>query len=581
MELIQKLKSTEKIAEKIITRLFNSWIAACLIFLLINNKLFTDLEFFKSINIFIFAGITIAIFLVQCFIKNENLISLIMITLSFIYCICGSYQCSDFYFLSSCCGVISAVVYYARIREFNFKISEKLLWIGAVALILIFAVPMSISCCLRYKNYYTPCYDFGIFSQMFYYMNETGTPFVTCERDCLLSHFSVHFSPAFYLIYPIYKLFPTPMTLMAVQCLLPALGVIPLIKICLNRNLSNLSSLGFAACYLLYLPIGGSCNYYIHENNFLPPMLLFLLYFMEKNKTAPALIFGLLTLLTKEDSPVYTALIALYFIFAGKNYKCSIILFFISVVYFIAVTHYLSVFGDGVMTSRYQNYIYDDSGSLFTVIKAVMQNPLYVMQQSITEAKIKYILQMLLPILFLPLCIKKPSSLILLIPFVLVNLMTNYRYQYDIMYQYGFGSGTLLMYLAVDNFSKIKKGQGRTKLFLCCLLSSVIMFFGTFGEWLSFYHVYDYCTDSRTTIDYALKLIPHNASVACSTFILPNLSQRKEIYQLETTINTADYYVLDLRFDTDEYNLFDFQSPEYKQIYLKEEVIAIFQKNSN
>lgn len=581
MELIKKLKTTEKTAEKIITRLFNSWIAACLIFLLINNKLFTDLDFFKSTNIFIFAGIVITLFLTQCLIKKETIISVIMIALTFIYCLCGSYQCSDFYFLLSCCGVVSAVIYYAKLSQISITVSNKLLWTAAAALILLFALPMTVSCCLRYKNYYTPCYDFGIFSQMFYYMNETGMPLVTCERDFLLSHFSVHFSPAFYLIYPIYKLFPDPMTLMAVQCLLPALAVIPLIKICLNHSFSNLAALGLAACYLLYLPIGGSCNYYIHENNFLPPMLLFLLYFLEKNKTAPALAFGLLTLLTKEDSPVYVAVIALFFLFAGKNYKCSAILFLISTVYFIAVTHYLSVFGDGVMTSRYQNYIYDDSGSLLTVIKAAVQNPLYALQQSITEAKIKYILQMLLPMLFLPLCIRKPSSLILLIPFILVNLMTNYRYQYDIMYQYGFGSGTLLMYLAVDNFAQIKKGQGRTKLLLCCLLSSVIMFFGTFGEWLNFYPVYNYCTDSRTTIDYALTLIPDDASVACSTFILPNLSQRKEIYQLETTENTADYYVLDLRFATDEYSLSDFQFPEYKQIYLKEGVIAIFQKIDN
>lgn len=580
METIKKLKNTENLAAKLITRLFTAWIAASLIFLIINNRSFTDLEYFKFGNIFIFAGIVIALFAVLCLIKNDKTISGAMILLCFIYCLGGVYQCNDFYFILSCCGVISGVVYYAKISEIRLTISKKPMWAAVWVLILLFTVFMSISCCLRYKNYYTPCYDFGIFSQMFYNINETGLPLTTCERDKLLSHFAVHFSPAFYLIFPIYKLVPSPMTLMAAQCFLPALGAVPLIKICQNRKFSNPASLCFAACFLLYLPIGGSCNYYIHENNFLPPLILSLIYFMEKGKTAPALVFGILTLFTKEDSPVYVAVIALYFIFANKNYKCSILLLLISVAYFMAVTYYLSVSGDGVMTSRYQNYIYDGSGSLLTVIKAVLQNPLYALQQSVTEAKIKYILQMLAPMLFLPLCIKKPSRIILLIPFILVNLMTNYRYQYDIMYQYGFGSGSLLMYLAADNFGQIKKGQGRTKLLLCCLLCSSLMFFGTFGRWLNFYEEYSLCADSRKTIDYAVSLIPDDASVVSSTFILPNVSQRKEVYQLETTENIGEYYILDLRFGSEKYDLDDFMTDEYKQIYLKENVVAVFKRKS-
>lgn len=578
MEIIKKLKNTDNLAQKLLTRLFTAWIITSFIFLLINCKSFTDLEFFNQQNILIFAAITLIFFIGLCFIKNEKIISAAMIAAAFLYCLCGAYQYSDFYFLLSCCGAICGIVYYANVEEISLTISKRLMWIGAALFILLFTIFMSISCCLRYKNYCTPCYDFGIFSQMFYYIKETGLPLTTCERDGLLSHFAVHFSPAFYLIYPMYKLVPSPMTLMVMQCLLPALGVIPLIKICRNHKLSNLAALGFSACYLLYLPIAGSCNYYIHENNFLPPLILSLIYFMEKEKTAPALVFGALTLLTKEDSPVYTAVIALYFIFANKNYKCSIYLFLMSIAYFMAVTHYLSTFGDGVMTSRYENYIYDDSGSLFTVIKVVVQNPLYALQQSVTESKIKYILQMTAPMLFLPLFIKKPSRLILLIPFILVNLMTNYRYQYDIMYQYGFGSGSLLFYSAIDNFAGIKKGQGRAKLFLCCLLSSAIMFFGTFGDWLNYFDDFNYSAESRKTIDYALSLIPKDVSAAVSTFILPNLSQRREIYQIETTQNTAEYYVLDLRFNSDEYNLSDFQTEEYKEIYLKEGVIGIFKR---
>lgn len=41
---------------------------------------------------------------------------------------------------------------------------------------------------LRYRLNYASAYDFGIFSQMYYYMDKGLSPLTTCERDGLLSH---------------------------------------------------------------------------------------------------------------------------------------------------------------------------------------------------------------------------------------------------------------------------------------------------------------------------------------------------------------------------------------------------------
>lgn len=441
---------------------------------------------------------------------------------------------------------------------------------------LAFTVVIGVTCCLRYNNYWTPCYDFGIFSQMFYYMKETGLPMVTCERDGLLSHFAVHFSPIYYLLLPFYLLFPTPHTLMIGQCAVTALGVVPLIKICRNHGLSRLASLAFGACYILYPAMAGGCNYYIHENNFLAPLILWLIYFMEKEKTVLSFVFGLSVLLIKEDAAVYVAVIALYFIFANKNYKCSAGLFLLSVLYFLGVTSYLSVMGDGVMTGRYNNYIYDEGG-LFTVIKAVVQNPVYAVQQCFAEQKIRYFLQMLVPILFMPFCTKKTPRLILLIPFILVNLMTNYKYQFDIMFQYGMGSGAMLLYLSVLNLSDM--GRKRGKLLLSSVLCSAVIFIGTFRGWLMYYKSYDSYAYQREVLDSAVSLIPEEASVASGTFILSNLSQRRELYQLETTEHKAEYYVLDLRYENEKYSIEEYRTDEFEEVFFEENVVAVFRIN--
>ena len=70
---------------------------------------------------------------------------------------------------------------------------------------------------LRYRLNYASAYDFGIFSQMYYYMDKGLSPLTTCERDGLLSHFAVHLSPVFYVLLPFYKLVPRPETLLVLH----------------------------------------------------------------------------------------------------------------------------------------------------------------------------------------------------------------------------------------------------------------------------------------------------------------------------------------------------------------------------
>lgn len=560
---------------KLLTCLFTAWIATLTVFLAINDKPFYELEFFEGINIVIFILLVISMCFLLFLINNEKIIALLTVIFSASYCIIGARICYDFYFLAGCCGIVSGIVYYSKLEGIRLKISRLMLWIGAAVLILAFTVIIGVTCCLKYNNFWTPCYDFGIFSQMFYYMKETGLPLVTCERDGLLSHFAVHFSPIYYLLLPFYVIFPTPLTLMIGQCAVTALGIVPLIKICRSHGLSSLASLAFGICYILYPAMAGGCNYYIHENNFLAPLILWLIYFMEKEKTVLSFVFGLSVLLIKEDAAVYVAVIALYFIFANKNYKCSVSLLLFSVIYFLWVTSYLSVFGDGVMTGRYNNYIYDEGG-LFTVIKAVVQNPVYAVQQCFAEQKIKYFLQMLVPILFMPFCTKKTPRLILLIPFILINLMTNYRYQYDIMFQYGMGSGAILLYLSVLNFSDMGKKRG--KLLLSSVICSAIIFVGTFRGWLMYYESYDSRANERAALEYAAGLIPNDASVVSSTMILPNLSQRREIYELERTKHEAEYYVIDLRYAHEGYSVEDFRTDEYEEVYICEGIVAVFRR---
>ena len=581
MEIIYKIKRIKSKlpyvdVRDMLFKLLLSWVLISTFYVASSDISFVNTFFFEKIKLSVFIVSTLTLWVILCKIKDKSFIRILMILGLLVYSILGAVGYTDFSFSVGCCIVIGIVVFLTDLSEIILKVHWSVPWIMAGALIVGFTFFVGMICCLYYQNHWTSCFDFGIFSQMFYYMKESGLPLVTCERDRLLSHFAVHFSPIYYLLLPIYMLIPDPRTLLVMQALIVASGVIPLLLICKNHKLSDPACCAFAVIYTLYPCFAGGCFTYIHENNFLAPLVLWLVYFCEKGKPVPKIVFTVLLLSVKEDAAVYVAVIALYFLFTDKNYKCNISILLLSVVYFITVTNRLAKYGDGVMTGRYDNYIYDGSGSLITMIFAVVKNPVYVLSQSFTEEKLLFILQMLLPLMFLPFITKNPKRFILIIPFLLINLMTNYQWQYNIGFQYGFGSGALLIYLAAVNYSELKNG----KVLLTALCSSAVIFFGLYYHRTDYFKSYEEATEQREIIDKALSLIPENASVASSTFLLPNLSQRDEIYELERTDKTAEYYVLDLRYQTEEYSLADHMNDDYEPVFYEDSVVAVFRKIS-
>ena len=150
----------------------------------------------------------------------------------------------------------------------TFPVSRRRIWIlvglilGAAAILwLLFTAGLTI---LRYRLNYSSAYDFGIFSQMYYYMDQCLQPLTTCERDGLLSHFAVHLSPIFYLLLPFYKLVPSPETLLLFQALLVVSGVIPLCLLGRNMNLGPGPVLVFGLMYICYPAFMGGCFYDFH-----------------------------------------------------------------------------------------------------------------------------------------------------------------------------------------------------------------------------------------------------------------------------------------------------------------------------
>jgi len=217
--------------------------------------------------------------------------------------------------------------------------------------------------------------------------------------------------------------------------------------------------------------------------------------------------------------------------------------------WFMVVTWYLRTHGDGVMTNRYRNFNYDGSDSLISVIKATAMCPMKTLFECVDKEKLTYIGQTVLPLLAIPLFTRRFDRYILLIPYILVNLMSDYTYQHSILFQYNFGSTALLVYLLAVNLSDLR----RKLVPLCALIAAIVVsagfFFQTVAPQIRYYStLYGKYAPYYESVADALDTIPDDASVTTHTFYGAYLSERAVLYDLRYCsrehLLSSDYVVI-------------------------------------
>ena len=553
----------------ILRRIFISWLAAATLEWLSLPGELRELENLNGLAqmsftrlVLITCGGTVLFSLLSLWRNTESVEKWSIVCIFAVLAVSVLYASFSWAFLTVCALIEIGLVVYA-IRGWNGQAESTIrpkkghkawLWITAVLSSLFFLL-VSAWTVGRVYSFRCPSYDFGIFSQMFYTMTKTGLPMTTLERDGLLSHFAVHVSPIYYLLLPFYSLIPTPATLQVLQAAVMTSAVIPLWKLGRLHGLHRMQRMLICAMLLLYPAFSGGAGYDIHENCFLTPLILWLFYGIHRRNGLLTFTAAVLTLMVKEDAAVYVAVIALWLTVKALlkkdrgNLITGILMLVGALGWFFLVTGYLAKSGDGVMTYRYENFMYDGSSSLFTVVKAAILHPMKAVFECVDAEKLQFIGLTMVPLLGLPLLTRRYERYILLIPYLLVNLMSDYRYQHDIFFQYSFGSTPCLIYLAVVNLADFKINRKRT----LALTASVIVSAVCFGimivptavrppiQAVQFY-------DSYQDIRDALSQIPEDASVTAHSFYTTFLSRREVLYDVryasKAHLLESDYVVL-------------------------------------
>ena len=438
---------------------------------------------------------------------------------------------------------------------------KKIFNYSVLSFVILYVVYLSIVVVYKVKTFDGSTFDIGIFSQMFHRMSTDLTAITTLERDRVLSHFAVHISPIFYLMLPFYKFLPHVETLEVLQIWVVFSAVIPLRLLLKRLNLSKPINSLIIAWFVLIPVMTTAGGYHLHENCFLVPLIIWLFYFISSEQKWKILLVTLLLLFVKEDAFIYVVSIGLYFLFqkrfslSSQTKKWIILVdFILPVLYFALGLYLLNTYGEGGMVSRFEPYLLEGENGILSVLKNLILHPTYVFSKLLIAKKLGYLFFVLAPLVFLPLVQRTWSSYLLSLPLIVINLLPDWPYQYDIGFQYSYGSQTLLFIMALLALEDLKVSKFiKEKTTVAIVIVGIIMS-GTLlhhftHNWFFNVGYYFEHKEKFDTMRYTLESLPEEASVVTEGGYTPALRNHQYLYDIfyhndKKADDSIDYIVI-------------------------------------
>ena len=438
----------------------------------------------------------------------------------------------------------------------------------------------------------------AVYHQMMWQMSQYFSPETTLEFGESMSHFAAHISPIFYLYLPFYMVLPSPVTLFVLQTMAVMSAVIPLSKLAQYKGLSKGMTALLCILFCIFPALLGGASGGFHEYALLIPLLLWLIWALETRRIAATAIFAVLCLSVRETAAIYLIALGVYWLVANgfssensfkkKDRLMSLALLGGALVYIISSLAILTYMGQGTLITRFSNVTGIYNTTFETLFKEILINPALVLYEMLTTSKLLFLACLLLPLFILPFASGKKATLILLLPVIFLNLISDFSYHIRFDFPYVLGSIAFLFYMVILTLAeRQKKPETAVKSYRWIALAFCLtLIVGAFRGANESYQ-FEYLSDSDNepaVITEALKTIPEEASVTASSRFLTALSYREEIYTLSHKADTT-YVVLDLRAEWNQLSdanqtMESYRANGYSVVTMKDGVIAVLKKGS-
>ncbi|MBV9386631.1 MAG: DUF2079 domain-containing protein [Chroococcidiopsidaceae cyanobacterium CP_BM_ER_R8_30] len=425
----------------------------------------------------------------------------------------------------------------------------------------LFFIFMIFSCLNRYYSFYAT-YDQGLFNQLFWnnlHGNFFQSSLSSDQSSAVIDngqiakssyyHLGQHFVLDFLLWIPIYALFPYDATLVILRIILITLAGIVLYALArhyLSFPIAVLITTSFYGAMAVMGPTFG--NFYEHCQ--IPLFVFSLLLALEKCRWQLFWLFVALTLGIREDTGLIIFSIGIYLIVSRRSLRLGLALCLLSFSYVILVTNVIMPFFSNdnsrlYLKSYFSQYVRENDPSTLQLLWDIASHPKEIIISLFTPfpRRVEYFFLQWLPLAFFPAI--SPSTWIL-ISFPLLELLLqdsskalaiNIRYALTIVP--GLFYGAILWW----SQHKYRFKPWVRHFWVGCTTLSVILAVLTSGQGNFYFLIPDFGHpvlrvslsrqwEHARCIRALMNLIPPQASVSATAFLIPPLSGRRAIIEM-------------------------------------------------
>ena len=435
---------------------------------------------------------------------------------------------------------------------------DRICFIILLLLAAAYAVYFSFYTVGKHLALHTFAFDLGWQNQVFYTLLETGYPRVT--GFITIDHLSNHFQPLYYLLAPVYALYRDPITLLVMQSVLLASSSVPIYLVARRKTGNAWIALALAAGFLLHPALHGMNSFDFHGLVLLVPIFCFLIYFLECRRMTLFWIFLALALITREDTAVTVSGVGLYAYFALKRRRLGVLVLVVCAGYFFLVCRIMSALGGFPNLENYWALILPEQQGFRGVLTTLFTNPLFVFRHIFFNVdKLRYLISMLLPLLFLPLLAGR--SAVLVLPGLAILMLSGRDPHYMLGFQYSAHILPQLYFLAIAGIGNLRRHLDRRRthrllgkigsraapvLAVGLLFAGLLMNYELGLVLSKRFPGFVQPTERERRVYTLFSQIPSSASVATLSRLYPQLSGRREIYLLHRMFSDAEYVLADL-----------------------------------
>jgi uncharacterized membrane protein len=380
-----------------------------------------------------------------------------------------------------------------------------------------------------------------------------GRPMEDSRFNFTGSVFGMDWMPMLMLFVPAYALFPSAHTLFFLQILGAGLGAIPVYWLARDRLGNKVTGLGFSLAYLLYpVVLHGVLNPF-QVRLFAVSLLLFAIYFFERGNWKLFYASALMALLARTDVAFVVAMFGVYALLTRRRWPWVVGPLALGAVYFVLSTAVTQSFAyPGVFTPpagpiddpmqcwpcgiNPQLAYYAHLGkSAPEIVGHIFTHPVEVAQLVFTPDKLWYMASLLIPLALLPLLAPRP--LVLGLPILALNLLSDRQAQYDYEHHYSlllvpglmaaavYGAGTLAGWLE-------RRGRmtGAAKWLALGLVAWGLVMQVPYKNPAVRAFLYPEPAARVAAANRLVALVPPEAKVAASSKLAPHLLPRRYIY---------------------------------------------------